>query len=34
MAFIDYYKVLEMDKGDGSRDKKTYRKMARKYHPI
>lgn len=34
MAFIDYYKVLEVDK-NASIDaiKKSYRKLARKYHP-
>src|SRR6188474_879130 len=34
MAFIDYYKVLEIDKSASEADiKKAYRKMARKYHP-
>lgn len=34
MAFIDYYKILGLEK-DASEDqiKKTYRKLARKYHP-
>jgi len=34
MEFIDYYKVLEVDKS-ASQDaiKKAYRKLARKYHP-
>jgi len=34
MDFIDYYKVLEVDK-NASQDaiKKAYRKLARKYHP-
>lgn len=34
MAFIDYYKVLEIDKSATEADiKKAYRKLARKYHP-
>lgn len=34
MAFIDYYKILEVDKNATEVDiKKAYRKMARKYHP-
>ena len=34
MAFIDYYKVLEIDKNATEADiKKAYRKLARKYHP-
>ncbi|MFV5695843.1 DnaJ C-terminal domain-containing protein [Flavobacterium sp. LB3P122] len=34
MAFIDYYKILEVDKKAIEADiKKAYRKMARKYHP-
>lgn len=34
MEFIDYYKVLEIDKSAGDADiKKAYRKLARKYHP-
>lgn len=34
MAFIDYYKVLEVDKkATESEIKKAYRKLARKYHP-
>ncbi|PWA07398.1 DnaJ C-terminal domain-containing protein [Flavobacterium psychrotolerans] len=34
MAFIDYYKILEVDKNASEADiKKAYRKMARKYHP-
>jgi curved DNA-binding protein len=34
MAFIDYYKVLEIDKNASEADiKKAYRKLARKYHP-
>ncbi|WP_367754227.1 DnaJ C-terminal domain-containing protein [Flavobacterium sp. WC2430] len=34
MAFIDYYKVLEIDKKATETEiKKAYRKMARKYHP-
>lgn len=34
MAFIDYYKILEVDKNASDVDiKKAYRKMARKYHP-
>lgn len=34
MAFIDYYKVLGIDKKASADDiKKAYRKLARKYHP-
>lgn len=34
MEFIDYYKLLEIDKNASEADiKKAYRKMARKYHP-
>jgi curved DNA-binding protein len=34
MAFIDYYKILEIDKNATEADiKKAYRKLARKYHP-
>jgi curved DNA-binding protein len=34
MAFIDYYKTLEIDKSASEADiKKAYRKLARKYHP-
>ena len=34
MEFIDYYKVLEIDKTASVEDiKKAYRKLARKYHP-
>lgn len=34
MEFIDYYKVLELDKNATKNDiKKAYRKLARKYHP-
>jgi curved DNA-binding protein len=34
MAFIDYYKVLGIDKNASKEDiKKAYRKQARKYHP-
>lgn len=34
MDFVDYYKILELDKSAGSEDvKKAYRKLARKYHP-
>ena len=34
MQFIDYYKVLELDRNATKSDiKKAYRKLARKYHP-
>ena len=34
MDFIDYYKLLEIDKSASQADiKKAYRKLARKYHP-
>ncbi|CAN5272607.1 J domain-containing protein [soil metagenome] len=34
MNFIDYYKILELDKNASQADiKKAYRKLARKYHP-
>jgi len=34
MAFIDYYKILGIDKGSSNSEiKKAYRKLARKYHP-
>ncbi|MGS2726773.1 DnaJ C-terminal domain-containing protein [Psychroserpens sp. BH13MA-6] len=34
MAFIDYYKILGIDKNASVTDiKKAYRKLARKYHP-
>ena len=34
MDFIDYYKILELDKNASDADiKKAYRKLARKYHP-
>lgn len=34
MAFIDYYKILEVDKKATEAEiKKAYRKLARKYHP-
>jgi len=34
MEFIDYYKILEVDKTASEADiKKAYRKLARKYHP-
>ncbi|QED38323.1 J domain-containing protein [Antarcticibacterium arcticum] len=34
MEFIDYYKILELDKSASQADiKKAYRKLARKFHP-
>lgn len=34
MEFIDYYKILEIDKSATAEDiKKAYRKLARKFHP-
>ncbi len=34
MEFIDYYKILELDKSASEAEiKKAYRKLARKYHP-
>jgi curved DNA-binding protein len=34
MEFIDYYKILEVDKNASADDiKKAYRRMARKLHP-
>ncbi|MBS7564462.1 J domain-containing protein [Mucilaginibacter sp. Bleaf8] len=34
MAFVDYYKILEVDKNATEKDiKNAYRKLARKYHP-
>jgi curved DNA-binding protein len=34
MEFIDYYKILEIQKTSTEADIKTaYRKLARKYHP-
>jgi curved DNA-binding protein len=34
MEFIDYYKILEIDKNAGDAEiKKAYRRLARKYHP-
>lgn len=34
MEFIDYYKILEIDKSASDSDiKKSYRKLARKHHP-
>lgn len=34
MDFIDYYKILELDKNASDADiKKAYRKLARKFHP-
>lgn len=34
MDFVDYYKILELDKSASADDvKKAYRRLARKYHP-
>lgn len=34
MAYIDYYKILDIDKSASQQDiKKAYKKLARKYHP-
>ncbi len=34
MEYVDYYKILELNKGAGIADiKKAYRRLARKYHP-
>src|SRR5690349_24997565 len=34
MEFVDYYKILGLDKNAGTEDiKKAYRKLARKHHP-
>ena len=34
MEFIDYYKILGLDKTAGTEQiKKAYRKLARQYHP-
>ena len=34
MEYVDYYKILGLDKSASTEDiKKAYRKLARKYHP-
>jgi curved DNA-binding protein len=34
MEYVDYYKILELNKNASEEDiKKAYRKLARKYHP-
>ena len=34
MQYVDYYKILELDKSATTEQiKKAYRKLARKYHP-
>ena len=34
MAFVDYYKILEIEKSATPKDiKNAYRKLARKHHP-
>src|SRR6476660_2640975 len=34
MEFVDYYKILGLDKSAGTEDiKKAYRKLARQHHP-
>ena len=33
MAYIDYYKILGVDKSASQEIKSAYRKLARKYHP-